>query len=1119
MGFARGSLALPRMGAHRLVIAAAALTVAVAAALATALATLGGQALPRAVQHDLATASGTALAITGTVDAAQAARYTSLLPSQVRSALDGTAFGFYRADWSDPLGFVPGSLPATPASQGNHPIAEAAALGGLPAQAVLTSGRWPGAPAAGQPVPAALPATAALLLHVTVGDVLRLKDQISGQDVRFMVTGLYRPRQLTSQYWALDDIAPSGSSTLGGFTTYGPLTVQPAAFAGTLTAQSAAFAGPLTVSAGSWLALPQAGRVPAGRLRAVAGQVAALQQALASAQGLPDLRLATSLPAVLDGTASDLDLARSLLAICAVLLILLVGAALLAVARLLAGERENESAMLAARGASRWQQLRLAAAEAIPLGLVASVAGGVAGVLLAVTLTGDGTAVPAALRDAWPAAAAVAVAGVVIILLPALTALTPGAARARRGRQAAVSGVTRAGADLALVLLALLAGWQLRHYSAVSAGANGNFGIDPVVVVAPALALAGGTVLALRLLPAGGKAGDRLAARGRRLTAALASWQISRQPIRQGGAALLIVLAVATGTLALSQRQSWTRSDHDQAAFSTGADVRVDTSQPLSAAQAAAVVGLPGVRDAMPVAVFPQTSDNSELLAVNSGQAADVALLRADQLPVNAAALFGKIARTGPPPGVALPGHGTEVQLTARLGPASLGLAPATVTVSVEDADHNVYQLDAGLLPADGQDHTLTVTLANQAGGASGSAGGASGSAGATPGSAGGAIYPLRLTSVSLDYTLPAKRARESATFIVDSFSAGPGTSQLPGTALGTWPAVGSSTELAGVRQTNGTAGPSGMPAVTAKGPSGSALSVTLEPGYGQSLGSFAGEAPIPVGGELTLTGTPPVKTLPGIATKAFLAASNVRVGSLVQVNVNGAILSVRIAAEVATFPTVSSGGGALLVDLGSVQDILTSNSLAAAQPDQWWLATTGGGPSAGPTGLAGDLPPGSTITSAAGVAAGLLSDPLSTVPQQALLVVAIAAAILAITGFCVSIAAGVRQRRAENALLAALGVPARAAAGQLCLEKLMLSLPSAVAGLILGVILAELLVPAITLTSSATAPVPPVLIQFGWAQTLPLALAVAVLPVLAAALTVARRPDAAAALRAAEAA
>ena len=152
----------------------------------------------------------------------------------------------------------------------------------------------------------------------------------------------------------------------------------------------------------------------------------------------------------------------------------------------------------------------------------------------------------------------------------------------------------------------------------------------------------------------------------------------------------------------------------------------------------------------MPVATFPQTASNGEVLALNSSQAADVALLRADQSPVSPATLFGRIARTGPPSGVALPGHAAEVQLVARLGPASLGLAPVTVNVSVQDADNNVYQLDAGTLPADGQDHTLTVTLANQAA--------ASGGSGSGSGGAGGAIYPLRLTSVSLDYTLPAKR-------------------------------------------------------------------------------------------------------------------------------------------------------------------------------------------------------------------------------------------------------------------------------------------------------------------------------------------------------------------------
>ena len=701
----------------------------------------------------------------------------------------------------------------------------------------------------------------------------------------------------------------------------------------------------------------------------------------------------------------------------------------------------------------------------------------------------------------------VAAGALVIMVVPVLGTLTPGAARTRRGRQAAISGVTRAGADLALVLLAVVAGWQLRHYSAASAGANGTFGVDPVVVIAPALALAGGTVLALRLLPAGGKAGDRLAARGRRLTTALASWQISRQPIRQGGAALLIVLAVATITLALAQRQSWTGSDHDQAAFNSGADVRVETSQPLSAAQAGALVQLPGVRHAMPVASFTQAATNSETIALDSAQAASVTLLRPDQSALPAAALFAKIIPAGPATGVTLPGRASEVRLTARLGPASLRLAPATVSVAVEDADGDVYELDAGTLPADGQDHLLSVTLANTPAGPTAASGVA------------GAIYPLRLTGISLVYTMPANHLRAPATFSVDSVSGGPGTEVVGGTALRGWLAVASSSELTGVRQTLGTTGPSGVPAVSSIGVSGpGTLAVTFSPGYGQASSGLPGFPPTSIDGQLELSSAPPALVIPGLATRQFLATNNASVGSTVQTTINGATVSVRIVAAVTTFPTVSAPGGALIIDLASLQNILNGSGLEAAPVTQWWLATSSG-VSGIPPGLAATLPPGSAITSSDAAAAALLSNPLSTVPQQALLAVALAAAVLAITGFCVSIAAGVRQRRAENALLAALGVPPRMAARQLCLEKLMLSVPAALAGLVLGVVLAELFVPAITLSPSATTPVPPVLVEFGWPQTLALVLAVAVLPVLAAGLTIARRPDAAAQLRTAEAA
>ena len=193
---------------------------------------------------------------------------------------------------------------------------------------------------------------------------------------------------------------------------------------------------------------------------------------------------------------------------------------------------------------------------------------------------------------------------------------------------------------------------------------------------------------------------------------------------------------------------------------------------------------------------------NGETLAIDSGQAGQVALLRADQSPLPAARLFGTIRPPGPSPGVTLPGVLAEVGLTARLGPASLGLAPAIVNVSVQDANGDVYLVQAGTLPADGRDHILTVSL--------------------TSGTR-VAVYPLRLTAVTADYTLPATRPRAAVTFAVDGLSGGPGTAQLPGTELDSWTAIASSSELISVRETTGTSGPSGLPAASSRTASGRA--------------------------------------------------------------------------------------------------------------------------------------------------------------------------------------------------------------------------------------------------------------------------------------------------------
>src|ERR1700691_1185366 len=95
----RGTLATRRMTAHWVVLAAAALTTLVSAAIGAALAVLAGQALPLAVRHDLSVASGTALAVNGPVTSGQAETTAQQLRTTVSKTLDGAPFGFQSASW------------------------------------------------------------------------------------------------------------------------------------------------------------------------------------------------------------------------------------------------------------------------------------------------------------------------------------------------------------------------------------------------------------------------------------------------------------------------------------------------------------------------------------------------------------------------------------------------------------------------------------------------------------------------------------------------------------------------------------------------------------------------------------------------------------------------------------------------------------------------------------------------------------------------------------------------------------------------------------------------------------------------------------------------------------
>ena len=435
---------------------------------------------------------------------------------------------------------------------------------------------------------------------------------------------------------------------------------------------------------------------------------------------------------------------------------------------------------------------------------------------------------------------------------------------------------------------------------------------------------------------------------------------------------------------------------------------------------------------------------------------------------------------------------------------ASLGRVPARVTI--QDAHGIDYAVPAGALPADGRAHRLVAVLSGTR----------------------QAVYPLRLLGVSLAYQLPLFAShgpgQPAAGLTIGSLAtassaAGPFAPPFAeGSALRAWKASVSSPELNGLAAINfGGTGPAALgnqPLLEDWAPAaGRAMSLTFMPGETPAAGALLadGATPADVVGVISMTALVPVTAIPGIATASFLHSSHAHVGTIVPVSLAGVAVPLKIVATVTDFPTITGPGGALIVDQTALGRLLASKTAAPPPVTEWWLRTaTGRAP--------GGLPPGSAVSARANATTALLTNPLSVAPQQAALAIAVASVLLAVVGFSVSVAASLRARRVQRAVLSALGVSRAGLASQLCLEQLLMSLPAACTGLLAGVLIAHLVVPSDTLTTAATLPVPPVLvvIPLGWAAVL--ALAVAAIPVAAAAATVALRPDPAPQLRSAEA-
>ncbi len=1114
------SFLLRRARASWLLLACVAVTVLLVTGLAAVLWTFADAVVPFGAQGFLADPQDRVLGINGPVNARQAAADSRQIRAVLRQAWPGVGYQMDSALWADPIQL---SSSATATSLTTVQI-QLASLAGISTQVTLTAGTWPGPPRRGGPVPAALPAAAASQLHLTVGSVLTATPQSGGAATRLQVTGLFRASNPASPYWALDLLPVSGIrvqrystsyaglSTSSSSTTYGPAVVNPAAFGGALT-----------VGQASWMVLPQAPAMARGNIEALnTGTGAAVTQLN---ELLPEgLTVTSGLPQILVGIASTIVLTRSLFTIAALLLLLIAGAGLVLAARLLADMREEESALLRARGATRWQVARPVLAEAVLLGTAAGLAGLLAGTRLTSVLARladlrlDGYTGRGIVPLAWLSALAMLVLCAAVMAWPALHAPAPDAARLRRGRQARLAGIAWAGGDLVLVALAAVAVWELRGYSAVAHPATGSLGIDPVVALAPALALAGVAIIPLRGLPLLARLADKATDRGRRLAAAMVSWQIARRPIRQAGPALLVVVAVATTTLALAGYASWRQSAADQAAFAVGSDVRVDTADQLPLGATGAITRAPGVTHATS-ASLASIANGGQLIALDASTAGKAILLRPDLSSPPVSTLWQRITPR-PMSGLVLPGQPERLEILASLAagphssPAEIrrDLGSATLTAWVSDSGGAIYQIPAtGLLPADGRTHALVVRLSSSR----------------------QASYPLRMLGLTLTYVLPPydsanPQSAPVAGLSIESLAvaetaSGPfGEPFSHGAALAAWQGAASSKYVpVGPANPGGTPPPShgAPPAIQSwKRAAGGGQRLTFNAGHDPSaqVQRVTDFDPAIATGMVTIIARPPSQVVPAIATAGYLAANRLGVGSIVSVTLSSTTVLLRIVASVADFPTVFGPNRALIADLPEVNDLLAADQvmLAADQVTplpvtRWWLRTTDGQVPRLPAGL------GLSVTGRVAQRAALLDNPLLTAPRQALLAIGAAAVLLGAGGFSISVAGSLRSRRTQSAVFAALGVGKNAQAVQLCLEQAALSLPAAAAGLLAGIGLAQLLVPAITLTADAMTPVPWALVVVPLGPAVALALVTAAVPVAAAALSVLRRPDPAAQLRA----
>jgi hypothetical protein len=980
------------------------------------------------------------------------------------------------------------ALPDQPAGE----VRNLAVLGwaeGLADHASLIAGAWPGDPTGpASAIPVAVSDAVAAALGLQVGDRLPLQSRLeAGFLAPAAVSGIFSIDNPADGYWWGDPQATEGIVTSERYVTYGPFY----ATERSLLERAA----PVTL-AFRWHASLEVAALSVDEIDALASRIRGLDATLAGSE-MGGVTVSTRLPDILADAGRSLLVSRTGVLLLTIQLVVLAAYAVLLSASLLIEHRRIDTAMLRSRGAGPWRIVGLAAIEAVlltvPAGLVAPWLGVVA--LRAFNVTGPladiGLAIdPLVSLDAYLAAGAATLVCFLALTLPSLRgagSLSSVHGRLARGETASVG--QRLGLDVALLVVAGVGLWQLRLYGApLTRTVKGTLGLDPLLVATPAIGLLAGGVVALRVVPLLAQVIEFATARRRGLVPSLGARQLARRPLRYTRAALLLMLAMAMGVFSVCYTWTWTASQRDQAGFQVGADVRVvpgtrQGSMPRWALDRA-YSGVAGVNELLPVARnevrLPRTAGGGLILAMDADVAPAVATLRADLAPAALADLTAPLSEARPLVAAApLPG-GTRVvrmdveldiravqhlELDAATGvlvfvdsdlEAMRGAGTITPSVVVRDGRGLLYRFTGAAGQFDQGVHHLAVDLGGQAGVQ-------------TPGVA--FVEPLELLAIETSIALPERYQVSDATITVGGMSATDASERSEALPLELGSGWRSTVAFLGRPHGEIAAGLRGSElAADVGGPGFRVLPGADQLGRGTTL-TFAPAA-------LDQLGQEPV---PVVANDAFLATTASAVGDNVTLTVDGVRRTVRVSGSIRAFPTTDPAESTILMDLATLSLLRFEGSDATQLAEEWWLAVDDG---ARPDVMAAlQARPFTSLAVASTVDRNraLATDPVALGIIGALAIGFAAAAMFAVVGFMVSAAVSARERIAEFALLRALGLSPGQLSVWLSLENAALAAVSLAAGSALGLVIAWVVLPFVSVTQNATTPFPPVEVAVPW--------------------------------------